>query len=357
MSAYALFPPIEKASSACSTRAAFESSMSSEKSDVGTSSSSIPSKLVSLPLHALKTSVDRFVVPPMRYMCSTDEGSGDSFQNKTDNDNERGIAVKEAKFDPVRLVQAVTGGCNSRPQHQRKTTLRRRSSSENMRDSQSSILQSSPGSPKSSCDKNKHDTGSPHEEAIQFELSISFNGRTYTATRTLQCIIQLRNDLIREMRYRQQWLKMRRHQADLHDVTAPPPMMTMEPLREIVNEEGGACYSIEDIDIPEIPPMNAGEGTSSGGGFVGRGFTMLHTVLASYRPLMERWLRNVIAVVPQDSECLTNFLWEPVSSKEIQFEFAKSYGSLGSIKEMVDECALAEDSEDDCSESDDEWEG
>ena len=354
MSAYALFPPIEKATCAGSTAATTSKSSNNQvEADGATSSSSIPSRLVSLPLHALKTSVDRFVVPPMRYMCSTDEPSED----KNDTGNDRGIAIKEAKIDPVRLIQAVTGCGNTRPQHQRKTTLRRRSSSENMRDSQSSLLQSCSSSSTSSSGDKKNDTGSPHEEAIQFELSISFNGRTYTATRTLQCIIQLRNDLIREMRYRQQWLKTRRLEDQQYDVTAPPPTMTVEPLREIINEDDGACYSMEDIDIPEIPPMNAGDGTCSGGGFVGRGFTMLHTVLASYRPLMERWLRNVIAVVPQDSECLTNFLWEPVSSKEIQFEFAKSYGSLGSIKEMVDECALAEDSEDDCSESDDEWEG
>lgn len=332
MSAYALFPPIEKASSPSCNTAETEA----------TGSSSIPSKLVSLPLHALKTSVDRFVVPPMRYMCSTDDSKGvDSITS-----NERGIAVKEAKIDPVRLIQAVTGGGTARPQFQRKTTLRRRSSSENMRDSQSSNPSSGSCSP-TKCDKKK-DVGNPHDEAIQFELSISFNGRTYTATRTLQCIIQLRNDLIREMRYRQQWLKMRRQQESLHDTKTTP-------LREIVNEDDS--YSMEDIDIPEIPPISTGDESSSGGGFVGRGFTMLHTVLASYRPVMERWLRNVIAVVPQDSECLTNFLWEPVS-KEVQFEFAKSYGSLGSIKEMVDdEFALAEDSEGDCTESDDEWEG
>ena len=47
----------------------------------------------------------------------------------------------------------------------------------------------------------------PHDEAIEFELSISFNGRKYTATRTMQCIVQLRNDLIREMNSRKMWLQ------------------------------------------------------------------------------------------------------------------------------------------------------
>ena len=63
---------------------------------------------------------------------------------------------------------------------------------------------------------------------------------------------------------------------------------------------------------------------------------------------MEGWLRSVLDVVPEDSECLTNFLWEPVSKKEIQIEFSKSQNSLGSIQEMV----LAE--EDSETESDDE---
>merc|ERR1712194_857617 len=59
-----------------------------------------------------------------------------------------------------------------------------------------------------SCSKNKND--SPQNQAIEFELSITFNGRKYTAKRTMQCIMQLRDDLIREMKHRKQWLTQER---------------------------------------------------------------------------------------------------------------------------------------------------
>jgi hypothetical protein len=50
----------------------------------------------------------------------------------------------------------------------------------------------------------------PHKEAIQFELSTIFNGRTYSATRTLPTIVQLRNDLIAEINNRRNALRARR---------------------------------------------------------------------------------------------------------------------------------------------------
>jgi hypothetical protein len=206
-----------------------------------------------------------------------------------------GIAVKEAKLDPVRLVQSITGP--SRPQ-------------------------------RSLCSK-----GNPHEDAIEFELSISFNGRKYTAMRSMQCIVQLRYDLIREMNFQKQWLHTRRqHSQDAED------------------EDG------DTIQIPEIPPMTDEEGS---GGFVGRGFTMLHAVLSSYCPAMERWLRSVTTIVPEDSESLTNFLWEPLS-KEGAINFNHSYSSLkslSSIPEFKGYGLVEEDEDSEDEDSEDESEG
>jgi hypothetical protein len=87
-------------------------------------------------------------------------------------------------------------------------------------------------------------------------------------------------------------------------------------------------------------------------GFVGRGFTMLHALVTSYVPVMERWLKNVATIVPQDSECLMNFLWEPTSTN-VEFGsilennnnsssnnnklLRSSRTSMGSIKEIDSE--------------------
>ena len=105
------------------------------------------------------------------------------------------------------------------------------------------------------------------------------------------------------------------------------------------------------MEIPEIPPISEGGGP---GGFVGRGFTMLHAVVSSYCPTLERWLGNVMAIVPQDSECLSDFLWEPLT-KEAEIDLANScvsLATLGSIKELAgDECSTDDESDDD------EWEG
>jgi hypothetical protein len=238
-----------------------------------------------------------------------------------------GIEVKEAKVDPVRLVQSVIGGST----RSRKPVKRR-----SFTDLQQQ--QNTPSSPNGTPTE-KAEGKSPHDDAIAFELSISFNGRKYTATRTMQTIVQLRNDLIREMNGRKRWLpNLKQRQPDL---SSPSSSSSSEPSSYTEGEK---------FQIPEIPPIADETGS---GGFVGRGFTMLHTVLSSYCPTMERWLRNVTAIVPQDSESLTNFLWEPLS-KEEKFDFASSCASLvtlGSIKELEDDECTVED------ESEDEWGG
>merc|ERR1712154_398571 len=65
------------------------------------------------------------------------------------------------------------------------------------------------GSPSSSClsppsSSSPASSSSSQNEAIQFELSIRFNGRTYTATRPLQSFLTLRRDLLDELSQAQQ---------------------------------------------------------------------------------------------------------------------------------------------------------
>jgi hypothetical protein len=118
------------------------------------------------------------------------------------------------------------------------------------------------------------------------------------------------------------------------------------------------CYQTfqtpSSIEIPEIPTLDFSASDSrshdpsssnpyssriGGMGFVGRGFTMLHAMVTSYAPVMDRWLKTVMAVVPQDSECLLNFLWEPSCDDNLErfgsiLESSKDKSiSMGSIKE------------------------
>jgi len=268
---------------------------------------------------------------------------------------EPGIAVKEAKIDPIRLIRSVTGN-SSRNQAQARKLMRRRGSRERV----CGDFMSPPNSPinrKQSMAYGEDDyqqqtnnmasKGNPHEEAIEFELSISFNGRKYTATRTLQCIVQLRDDLIREMNARRQWLRIRQSSSDAFSTTD-----NKHDHRDII----GTKKSEEQIriEIPEIPSMTCEE-TSGSNGFVGRGFTMLHALATSYVPVVERWLRNVMAIVPQDSECLTNFLWEPLSKDslppELPSKSCNSLVTLGSIKELD----YNTEDDDDSDDEDDTW--
>jgi len=129
------------------------------------------------------------------------------------------------------------------------------------------------------------------------------------------------------------------------------------------------------VQIPEIPPFTGSDDRSNmlgDTGFVGRGFTMLHAMVTSYVPVMEGWLKNVMEIVPQDSECLLNFLWEPATEiptaccKSVsdsinnnnyvcvskKFKSSTSLATMGSIKEMdyyTEDDALEDDDDDDYS--------
>ncbi|CAJ1942484.1 unnamed protein product [Cylindrotheca closterium] len=312
MSAYALpglFPPIQP---------------SLPKETGNASSSSLNDLGLFGPLHeqdnvASTKSTGVFSSSP--YLFSQESSESDDSKG-----DEPGIHVTEAKVDPVRLVQSV-----SRPKghSNKKNQLRRRNSKDRLEESAKDPSNSE------ACSKDEGGR-SMHDEAIEFALAISFNGRKYTAKRTMQRIIQLRDDLITEMDDRRRWLLLRKSKLS----------------------RGSAedCEYIE-VEIPEIPFLTGEQdGSGVGAGFVGRGFSMLHAMATSYGPVMERWLRNVLAVVPQDSETLMNFLWEPLAHEspvmDSPTKACVTWATLGSIKEL--ECATDDDSE---SEDEDEWEG
>jgi len=363
MSAYALpglFPPIETMSLSCSK----SSNTTVDSSDSSESSSSDRK----IPLHLHDQGGN--------YVNKCDNSAR---KNRDDdeftNSNSGAIAVKEAKIDPVRWIQYVTGSSPQLYAHHIGKTLRRRVSttSNNCTKGKRSRSDCSSGSinknsnsngASSSCSK----TESQQNEAIEFELSITFNGRKYTAKRTMQCIMQLRDDLIREMKRRKQWLTQKQelltstngklthntstiHKYDGHLRLAQPSYFEVsqsscDKLPTMHEQDINHSYSIQ---IPEIPPLTSDHDRPDTG-FVGKGFTMLHAMVKSYVPVMETWLKNVMEIVPQDSECLMNFLWEPTteiqsdcfksvldSVNKTDFKSSTSLATLGSIKEMDDD--------------------
>eukprot|EP00538_Stauroneis_constricta_P013456 CAMPEP_0119570714 /NCGR_PEP_ID=MMETSP1352-20130426/43754_1 /TAXON_ID=265584 /ORGANISM="Stauroneis constricta, Strain CCMP1120" /LENGTH=340 /DNA_ID=CAMNT_0007620387 /DNA_START=1328 /DNA_END=2350 /DNA_ORIENTATION=+ len=226
------------------------------------------------------------------------------------------IAIKDAKFNPVRLIQSVLQTSNNQSKSC-KQSCRRRNRASAAASSTSSLSSSStshtspPSAQSTRCQSLMASTQQPqhpdqrqqtskgnsnqqqqqqqqqsgNEDAIEFELSITFQGRKYNATRTMQCLIDLRNALIQDMHAKQR------------------------------------------TSIPELPQMNrhddnpASASTSaSAASFVGRSFTMLHHMLVAYCPDVERWLQIVMSIVPDDSEILANFLFEPSASDHIAAE-------------------------------------
>lgn len=226
-----------------------------------------------------KGAVGHFSLENLLAMTTNDDIKDDQRDERCPQETQEvGIAVKEAKIDPVRLVQAVASG-----------------------DHKCSCSHKAPVTEFLSCCQR-----TPHEDAIQFELSISYNGRSYSATRTLPRLVQLRNDLVREVNARRKRLHRRRMRwngkiNDNNDDT----VATVDDY----NDEGEV-----DLLIPEIPECNTDNVAVSGGGFAGRGFAMLQALLGPYCPAIERWLQHVTVLVPPTSSpSLTNFLWEPVS--------------------------------------------
>lgn len=331
MSAYALpglFPPLKSSSQQNSEGNSTEGTPQQNPLHVtlGESALASPSAFlapgsIAIPSNLLSSAFPSFVNFGSSNTSRSSSSSSIHDMSRTD---EPGIAIKEAKIDPVRLLQSAKG--LSRTQQQQRKGFRRRGSRERLGE----VSQASPSGPKDKAslqNESQSNGQSPHDEAIEFELSISFNGRKYTATRTLQRIFQLRDDLIHEMETRRRWLQF--HKAGTSASTSIPAEESQHP-----GLDQEMC-----ITIPEIPPMT-GEDSSSGPfvGFVGRGFTLLHAMATSYVPVMEGWLRNVMAIVPQDSECLTDFLWEPLSNgennaAELGSKSCTSLANLGAIKE------------------------
>lgn len=320
MSAYALpgfFPPIVSCSSSTHSRSDILSS-----SDCCDDSKLTSRKDKSSLDEAIFTSIAMPTQSPLAWAslpaCMADpsdlQSSSTFAHERKPQNSDPVVTVRDARIDGVKLIQAVTG--TSKPQQlSPRKTLRRRGS-------QTRSSESSMGSPQVSPQKLSKDSrrrSTPdiqYEDAVDFDLSISFNGRKYNASRSLLCIHQFRYSLIEEVEDRKR-LHMKRRSSQLPDV----------PLDE------------EDVSIPEIPSLvdEVSHGCPNIGFWV-RDFTMLQAMASSYSPVLELWLRDTISSIPQDSECLANFLWEPLGDEAFSDSSLRScqssFGALGSIQEL-----------------------
>mmetsp|Transcript_12167 Transcript_12167/g.17331 ORF Transcript_12167/g.17331 Transcript_12167/m.17331 type:complete len:338 (-) Transcript_12167:134-1147(-) len=282
---------------------------SSALTNQGSSSSSKTSSSTSGPLHA--------------------QNHGNETSTKQDRKNSGfGIAVKDARIDPVRLLASNTS---------------------------SKKISSSFFSTTSSSDvKPKNDDSF---DAIQFELSISFSGRTYTATRTLPRIMQLRDELINEMNAQRNRWNNRHYQRRRHQQQQNQRQDDDEEKKSDNSDDNNSCNNSnkdsdeeneEEITIPVLPECSqetAENGTMSCGGIGARGFTMLQALVRNYCPVVEGWLLNVADIVhPNSSQSLTNFLWEPLDNSydsntgnSIATTDTNTKKSLNNVKDKRDE--------------------
>jgi len=160
------------------------------------------------------------------------------------------------------------------------------------------------------------------DDSVRFKLSIKFNGRKYTATRSFAKFVKLRRDLVNELSMSS---KSKEHRKCFSHVSC----MSDEEQRRRIKAESmlpklpesisdrvdGSCHFT-------LPRMSSGYRMARAAASVSfnmgsggiTGFTKLQSVLLCYySPLIECWLKNVMDIIDVDtSPCLNNFLWEPL---------------------------------------------
>ena len=193
--------------------------------------------------------------------------------NHEDTSDRVGISVKDARIDSALLVHSLATNNDTSSTispRSRRRTIRGEWSGESSKD-----------------------------EAMKFELSVSFGGNKYTTTRSWPSICKFRKDLIR---------------------------------------------SVRSIEIPELPSLHPP-------GVLCRSFSFLQDLVCSYVPTLEGWLRKVTVLVPPDNPILSHFLHESetdcidttattTTSSQWKLEsdkFPSFTHLLGAIEESVEE--------------------
>jgi len=185
------------------------------------------------------------------------------------------------------------------------------------------------------------------DDALQFNIGVTLNGRNYTVIRALPSFVKLRRDVMAEI-------------SDLRMGTTT----TTHPQQP---NKSGCCSESETIpDLPIGHTRSSHSSHSSTGtnhdhndngifddlegraravaGFAGRGFSRLQAALCTLCPEMEEWLRAVAMLCPA-SPSLANFLWEApnmadggfVETKKVDggVQMQQQQGGNGGVEETM----------------------
>ena len=154
--------------------------------------------------------------------------------------------------------------------------------------------------------------------AIEFELSITFQGRKYNATRAFPTFVKLREDLQKEMNSNNdRQHRSRRNCTSVSRSKSPQFSDTdMAAAHNIEKEDEG---SVSVPELPRVSPEHLGHGGYALSGVARSGFALLQATAQHYCPEMENWLASVVQAFPC-SQVLSSFLWEPLSSTTAQWE-------------------------------------
>lgn len=178
------------------------------------------------------------------------------------------------------------------------------------------------------CDSNDQSSSDNGEDpsAIEFELSITFQGRKYNATRAFPTFVKLRNDLVRELNNVNEGdcRRHKRHSAGggaknnpIHIMDLKDNIMSTSPIQ--TNNGKAMNESVSVPELPRVSPESLGHGGYALSGVARSGFALLQATAQHYCPEMEHWMRQVIVAFPC-SQSLSSFLWEPLSSSNNDWE-------------------------------------
>lgn len=205
----------------------------------------------------------------------------ESHNDDDDENDDFSVAVSDAKVDSALLLKSLI--VPSTTTKELSPTSQRRMRKMRM------ALEDSPTTKPPTASSSLLSASPSAKDALKFELSISLNGRNYTAFRSLPSFELLRQNLLEEIG---------------------------EGVPEL-------CFE-EPVQRPSL------------------GF--LQGILQSYKPTVERWLSQVIRrVSPTNSASLRSFLWEPLSRPEYLLHRHESCSS--SQLDRIDETEFSETDE------------
>lgn len=188
-------------------------------------------------------------------------------------------------------------------------------------------------------------------EAVEYELSISLNGKQYTAKRSFPRIVRLRNELVKEVR-------TRRNNYPGHFPLIRSLITSPVDSKECAIDAEENSKDSDGSLIPELPPgLNDGNERQLLGP-ARRSLNNIQSSVTGFCPRLEEWLKSVSQLVnPQTSPSLTSFLAEPYPDEQgkmpkifprarrfLRRKSSLSSSTLSSISEdnVLDETSITE---------------